>query len=164
MFILLKAKDARHDDGGGHPPLRALQRDVLGRLAAARRPQRPRRPDTRWCSPATASSPSSTSGFAAAGSGWPLAVLFAAYGLYIAATEGTSKALIGRAIPTGERASALGLYYTASGLASFAASTVGGVLWTAVGPWATFTFGAAAAAWRPPSCSSAAARCAGRSV
>jgi len=84
-------------------------------------------------------------GFSAAGSGWALAGLFAAYGLYIAATEGTSKALIGRAIPTGERASALGLYYTATGLASFAASTVGGVLWSAVGPWATFAFGAAAA-------------------
>lgn len=84
-------------------------------------------------------------GFAAADSGWALAGLFALYGLYIAATEGTSKALIGRAIPTGERASALGLYYTATGLASFAASTVGGALWSAVGPWATFAWGAAAA-------------------
>src|SRR5450759_1090093 len=84
-------------------------------------------------------------GFAGAASGLALAGLFAAYGLYIAATEGTSKALIGRAIPTGERASALGLYYTATGLASFAASTVGGLLWSSVGPWATFAFGAAAA-------------------
>jgi MFS family permease len=84
-------------------------------------------------------------GFAGAGSGWTLALLFAVYGLYIAATEGTSKALIGRAIPTGERASALGLYYTATGLASFAASTLGGLLWSAVGPWATFGFGAAVA-------------------
>ena len=84
-------------------------------------------------------------GFAGAGSGLALAGLFAVYGLYIAATEGTSKALIGRAIPTGERASALGLYYTATGLASFAASTTGGLLWSAVGPWATFVFGAAAA-------------------
>jgi MFS family permease len=84
-------------------------------------------------------------GFAVAGSGLALAGLFAVYGLYIAATEGTSKALIGRAIPTGERASALGLYYTATGLASFAASTAGGALWSAVGPWATFLFGAAAA-------------------
>ena len=83
-------------------------------------------------------------GFAIAASGWTLAALFAVYGLYIAATEGTSKALIGRAIPTGERASALGLYYTATGLASFAASSVGGVLWSAVGPWATFAYGAAA--------------------
>ena len=84
-------------------------------------------------------------GFAGVSSGLALAGLFAAYGLYIAASEGTSKALIGRAIPTGERASALGLYYTATGLASFAASTVGGALWSAVGPWATFAFGAAAA-------------------
>jgi len=84
-------------------------------------------------------------GFAAAGSVAALAGLFAAYGLYIAATEGTSKALIGRAIPTGERASALGLYYTATGLAAFAASTVGGLLWTAFGAWATFAYGAAAA-------------------
>ena len=84
-------------------------------------------------------------GLAAAGSGWALAGLFAAYGLYIAATEGTSKALIGRAIPTGERASALGLYYTATGLATFAASTIGGLLWTAWGPWATFAYGAAVA-------------------
>ncbi len=45
-------------------------------------------------------------GFAAAGSGWTLAALFAAYGLYIAATEGTSKALVGRAIPC--RAARLG--------------------------------------------------------
>jgi MFS family permease len=84
-------------------------------------------------------------GLAAAGSSWTLAALFATYGLYIAATEGTSKALIGRAIPTGERASALGLYYTATGLATFAASTVGGLLWSAWGPPATFIFGATAA-------------------
>jgi MFS family permease len=72
-------------------------------------------------------------------------MLFATYGLYIAATEGTSKALIGRAIPTGQRASALGLYSTATGLATFAASTVGGLLWSAYGAWATFAYGAAAA-------------------
>jgi MFS family permease len=84
-------------------------------------------------------------GFATAKSGWTLAPLFGIYGLYIAATEGTSKALIGRAIPTGDRASALGLYYTATGLAAFAASTIGGVLWSAVGSWATFAYGAAAA-------------------
>ena len=85
-------------------------------------------------------------GFAAAGSWLVLAGLFAAYGLYIAATEGTSKALISRAVPQGEaRGSALGLYYTATGLASFSASTIGGLLWSAVGPSATFAFGAAAA-------------------
>ena len=84
-------------------------------------------------------------GFAAVRSLPVMAALFAAYGLYVAATEGTSKALIGRAIPAGQRASALGLYYTATGVAGFSASAVGGLLWSLVGPWATFAFGAAAA-------------------
>ena len=74
-----------------------------------------------------------------------MAVLFAAYGLYIAATEGTSKALISRATPLAERAGAIGLQATLTGLASLVASSLGGVLWSAVGPWATFAFGAACA-------------------
>ncbi len=84
-------------------------------------------------------------GFAAADSLSALVGLFAAYGVYIAATEGTSKALITRVVPQEEHGAGLGLYYTASGLASFAASTVGGVLWSVVGPWATFAYGAACA-------------------
>jgi MFS family permease len=84
-------------------------------------------------------------GFALAGS-WPMvAVLFALYGLYIAATEGTSKALISRATPLAERAGAIGLQATLTGLASLLASSLGGVLWSAAGPWATFAFGAACA-------------------
>jgi MFS family permease len=84
-------------------------------------------------------------GFAAAGS-WPAVVaLFALYGLYIAATEGTSKALISRATPLAERAGAIGLQATLTGLAGLVASSLGGVLWSAVGPWATFTLGAACA-------------------
>jgi predicted MFS family arabinose efflux permease len=75
-----------------------------------------------------------------------VAVLFAAYGLYIAATEGTTKALISRTAPDAERASAMGFFDTSIGLASFAASAVGGLRWTIVGPWATFAFGAVAAA------------------
>jgi MFS family permease len=85
-------------------------------------------------------------GFAAAKSAALVAVLFAAYGVYIAATEGTSKALISRAAPDQERASAMGFYDTAVGVATFVASTLGGVLWSTVGPWATFAYGAACAA------------------
>jgi MFS family permease len=81
-------------------------------------------------------------GFAAAHSMAVVAVLFAVYGLYIAATEGTTKALISRAAPDAERASAMGFFDTAVGVASFAASAVGGALWVAVGPWATFAYGA----------------------
>jgi len=85
-------------------------------------------------------------GFAVADS-WPLlAALFACYGLYMAATEGTSKALITRAIPADEHGATLGLYYAATGIANFAASLLGGVLWSTVGPEATFLYGSACAA------------------
>ncbi len=84
-------------------------------------------------------------GFAAAGSTLALIVLFAVYGLYIAATDGTSKALISRAVPDEGRAAAMGLYATVSGVATLVASSVGGVLWTTIGPQATFFYGAACA-------------------
>jgi MFS family permease len=84
-------------------------------------------------------------GFALAGSVAAVAALFALYGLYIAATEGTSKALISRATPLAERASAIGLQATLGGVATLFASSLGGVLWSAFGPWATFAFGAACA-------------------
>ena len=70
-----------------------------------------------------------------------IVALFALYGLYIAATEGTTKALISRTAPDAERASAIGFYDTAVGIVSLAASLLGGLLWTAFGPWATFAFG-----------------------
>jgi MFS family permease len=85
-------------------------------------------------------------GFAAAHGMVAVALLFAAYGLYISATEGTTKALISRTAPDTERASAMGFFDTSIGLASFAASAIGGLLWWAVGPWATFLFGAVTAA------------------
>ena len=85
-------------------------------------------------------------GFAAAHGMAAVALLFAVYGLYIAATEGTTKALISRTAPDAERASAMGFFDTSIGLASFAASAIGGLLWWSVGPWATFLFGAVTAA------------------
>ena len=84
-------------------------------------------------------------GFAAAGSPLALVGLFAAYGLYIAATDGASKALVSRAVPDEGRGAAMGLYATVSGVATLIASSVGGVLWMTVGPWATFVYGAACA-------------------
>ncbi len=84
-------------------------------------------------------------GFAAVGSGAPLVALFAIYGLYIAATDGTSKALISRAVPAERRGGALGLFAMTSGVATLVASSVGGVLWSAIGPQATFVYGAVCA-------------------
>jgi len=81
-------------------------------------------------------------GFAFAGNLWQLAALFAVYGLYIAATDGVGKALAVDLVPGDIRASAIGLLGTVNGVAVLAASSVAGALWTAIGPWAAFAYGA----------------------
>ena len=84
-------------------------------------------------------------GFALASSGWQIAVLFAVYGVYMAATEGVGKALTVDLVPAGGRASAVGVLGMVTGIATLFASIIAGLLWTAVGPWAAFAFGAAGA-------------------
>ncbi|MCC6236347.1 MAG: MFS transporter [Dehalococcoidia bacterium] len=73
---------------------------------------------------------------------WPL---FAMYGVYIAATDGVSKALITDLAPREYRASVLGFYGMLTGLLVFVASALAGVLWDQVGAWAPFALGASAA-------------------
>jgi MFS family permease len=68
--------------------------------------------------------------------------LFPIYGIYIAATDGVSKAYLGEFISEKEAGSVYGLYQMLLALASFFASFVGGILWTKIGPQATFYFGA----------------------
>ena len=84
-------------------------------------------------------------GFALASSGWQIAVLFAVYGVYMAATEGVGKALAVDLVPAGGRASAVGVLGMVTGIATLFASIIAGLLWTAVGPWAAFVFGAVGA-------------------
>jgi MFS family permease len=84
-------------------------------------------------------------GFALASSGglvWPL---MAAYGFYIAATEGVTKAFVADLAPASLRSSALGMFQGLTGLAVLAASIGAGVLWDVVGPQAPFYLGAACA-------------------
>ena len=69
---------------------------------------------------------------------WPL---FAVYGVYIAATEGVSRALGNDMAHPEKRGTALGLYHTAVGLVTFAASLIAGLLWTYIGPSAPFIYG-----------------------
>jgi MFS family permease len=68
--------------------------------------------------------------------------LFPIYGIYIAATDGVSKAYLGEFINEKEAGSVYGLYQMLLALASFFASFIGGILWTKINPSSTFYFGA----------------------
>ena len=85
-------------------------------------------------------------GFAVAQQGFVVWPLFAAYGLYIALTDGVSKAFISDLVPAERRATVLGTYGTLTGIAALVASVVAGVLWDRVGVAAPFVVGAGAAA------------------
>jgi MFS family permease len=69
--------------------------------------------------------------------------LFAAYGLYIALTEGVEKALVSDMAPRDLRATLIGLHATFTGIGLLPASVVAGVLWNAFGAAAPFYFGGA---------------------
>ncbi len=69
-------------------------------------------------------------------------VLFAIYGVYMAATDGVGKAFALDLVPNTRKASALGLLGTATGVTTLFASTVGGIIWEKVSPQATFWYGA----------------------
>jgi len=71
--------------------------------------------------------------------------LFAVYGLYIALTDGVSKALVGQYIDKREAGGIYGLLQTITSIGILLASVVGGILWSAFGAQATFSFGAASA-------------------
>ena len=84
-------------------------------------------------------------GFALVRQQWQLWPLFAVYGLYIAATDGVGKAYAVALVPVEARATSVGLLGSVTGIATLVASSVAGVLWAVLGPWAAFAFGAAGA-------------------
>ena len=69
---------------------------------------------------------------------WPL---FALYGLYIALTEGVTKAYITDLVPATQRGGALGLYAATTGLMALVSSVLAGLLWDHVSPAAPFYLG-----------------------
>jgi MFS family permease len=81
-------------------------------------------------------------GLAFAAAGWQVWILFALYGVYYAATEGVSRALVADLVPEARRGTAYGLFNAAIGLAALPASLIAGILWQGVGAWTGF--GAAA--------------------
>ena len=61
----------------------------------------------------------------------------------MAATQGLLSAIVADAAPADLRGSAFGMFNLAQGLALLLASVLAGVLWTTIGPSATFLAGAA---------------------
>lgn len=96
-------------------------------------------------------------GFALAGTGWHIWVLYALYGVYYGLAYGTAKALVADIVPVELRGTAYGTYNSVLGLLDFPASLIAGLLWQSFSPAAPFFFGAALALiaailmalWRP---------------
>ena len=87
-------------------------------------------------------------GFALSKTGWQIWTFYALYGIYYAATEGSSKGFIADLVPADRRGTAYGLYNAAIGLMAFPASAIAGLLWQGAFGWhglgasAPFFFGA----------------------
>ena len=68
-------------------------------------------------------------------------ILFPIYGIYIAFTDGVSKAYISEFITERESGTYFGIYQTGTAICQFLASFIAGVLWTKVGPSTAFWYG-----------------------
>jgi len=69
-------------------------------------------------------------------------LLFAAYGFYMALTDGVSSAYVSSLVVNKMLATTFGLYQTTIGVCTFFSSIIAGLLWTHVSPNAPFFFGA----------------------
>src|SRR5437867_3551363 len=81
-------------------------------------------------------------GFAAARVPAHFWILFAAYGLVAALTEGTERAMVADAVPPETRGLALGIYNLVTGVGLVAASVLAGQIWERASPTAALLFGA----------------------
>jgi len=87
-------------------------------------------------------------GFALAGRGWHVWVLYAIYGLYYGLAYGTTKAMVADIVAPEVRGTAYGTYNAVLGILDFPASLIAGILWQGLGSWtglgasAPFYFGA----------------------
>ncbi len=80
-------------------------------------------------------------GFALANQGYLIWLLFAVYGFYIAMTDGVGTAFVVDMVPFEKRGTAIGIYYTATGLMALASSIIAGLLWDIIGAYAPFLLG-----------------------
>lgn len=73
---------------------------------------------------------------------WGLWPLMAAYGVYMALTDGVGKALIADHAPKESRGAAMGIFYALTGLSTLVASLMAGLIWDRFGPQAALLVGA----------------------
>ena len=73
---------------------------------------------------------------------WPM---FAAYGLFLAATEGSEKALVADLVPRESSGTAFGWYNLIAGVSLLPASVLFGWIWATLSPFAAFAFGSTCA-------------------
>lgn len=67
-----------------------------------------------------------------------LLAIFSVYGIYIASTEGISKAWIAKIAPQNETATAIGFHASAQSIALMIASSMAGLIWVLTSPQVTF--------------------------
>ena len=90
-------------------------------------------------------------GFALAGTGKQVWLLFGLYGVYYGLTEGTARAMVADLVRPEQRGTAYGVFNGVVGLTALPASLIAGVLlqgvgtWSGFGPSAPFLFGASLA-------------------
>jgi len=77
-------------------------------------------------------------GFAVAGTGWHVWVLYALYGVYYGLAYGTTKAMVADIVAPELWGTAYGTYNAVLGVLDFPASLLAGLLWDGLGPWKGF--------------------------
>jgi MFS family permease len=70
-----------------------------------------------------------------------LAVFFMIYGLFFALTDGVQRAYVADLAPADLKATSLGAFHTAIGIAALPGGFFAGILWDKIGPSATFLYG-----------------------
>ena len=83
-------------------------------------------------------------GFAVAGTGWHVWVLYAVYGAYYGLAYGTTKAMVADIVPAELRGTAYGMYNAVLGILDFPASLIAGLLWSGMPSWGWDGFGPSA--------------------
>ena len=77
-------------------------------------------------------------GFALAGEGWQVWMLYVAYGFYYGMAYGTATAMVADLVPENLRGTAYGTYHATIGILAFPASLIAGILWQGAGSWSGF--------------------------